>query len=489
MQLLLDGLSEQLDDPPEVEEPAHRLRHVLDRPLHVHALPEEQAVHQALRPEVQRVQQHHDQHRHHGGGHDGRLRGLPVRQEDVGGGDGARVGQHDEPGGRGVDGAGTERGADVEQVVADQGVGHDDGKQERQLPHRVQVGHRDMEDGLGHGPEDRRNVTEDERGAEDPGSLPDQGGAADHAGPGERKHEKDQRHTPVRGSHGGHGEQPADVSAYERKLEQQHGHDRRDDIGQPDHPREAPDDAAALRKGQREVKQRRRPEGPRCQEQRGEPVRRVRVGERDADDGGDQQEGQEQPALGPPGADQEHDGADRQLEHAGQEALDEVPHEVTARDEPRRDVRLDQLAAPVDDVVERRPGILALDRRLDVPAALEHLPVHDPDDVERLERPPLGAADRDQQVLHDPEPREDPALALVSVEGGGDADGERETEDAPEERVPAHLRYCTPGRAGAPGAADRAGRVSERRARPRGPGAPAPGGCGDGASRGSTAGR
>ena len=79
-----------------------------------------------------------------------------------------------------------------------------------------------------------------------------------------------------------------------------------------------------------------------------------------------------------------------ELKQARHEALGDESPEVAPREEPGRDVRLGQLAAPIDDVVERRPGVLALDRRLDVSAAPQHLAVHDADHVERLERPPSG---------------------------------------------------------------------------------------------------
>ena len=448
MQLLLHRLRDEVHDLSKLEKPAHDLGHALDRPLHVDPLAEEQTIHPALGPKVEGVQRDHDQDRHHRRRDDRRLRRLPVREEDVHRRDGACIGQHHEPGGAGVHGACPERGPHVEQVVADQGVRHDDREEKRELPHRVEVRHGHLEERFRHRPENRRHVAENERRAENPGPLPNERVGSDHARARERQDQENERRPPVRGADRGDRQEQSHVGVHPRPLHE-HRHGRGDHVGQPDDPRETAHDPASLREGQREVHECRRPEGPGREEQLGEPVRRVGVAERDVDDVGDEREGEEEPALGPPRPDQEHDGADRELEHARQETLGQESHEVPARVQPRRHVGLGQLTAPVDDVVKRGPGILALDHRLDVPAAPEHLAVHDADDVERLERTALGAPDRDEEVLQDPEAGEDPALAVVAVEGGDDPDGEGEPEDAPEERVPAHPRYCTPGRAGA----------------------------------------
>ena len=117
VEVLLHGAGQEGDDPPEVEEPGHQLRHPLDRALDVHALPEEDPVHHSLRAHVDRVEEEHDAEGHDGGRHDGRAGDLEARQDEVQEHDRARIAQDAESGHRRVDGARPHRRPEIEEVV------------------------------------------------------------------------------------------------------------------------------------------------------------------------------------------------------------------------------------------------------------------------------------------------------------------------------------------------------------------------------------
>ena len=85
---------------------------------------------------------------------------------------------------------------------------------------------------------------------------------------------------------------------------------------------------------------------------------------------------------------------------------------------------------------------MAGDLRLDLAPRLQHLTVHDADEIEGLQAAPLRAPDGDEEVLHHPEAGVGPADLARAVQRGEGADQAGQAEHAPDERVAPHAAYC-----------------------------------------------
>ena len=396
MQDLVDGAGDQRGEAVELERGGHGVGQPHERLPRVVALSKEEPVDQRLRPRVHAVHQEDDHERHQQRRHHARHGEVEPREQHVEPGQQARVAEGDGGGDHGVHGARAHDGADVEELVAHDGVGHRQREDEGQPPQLGEVGDRLVQHDLGRGAEDGQQVPDAEAGEQDPRPLADQRGGAQAGGPAEADEQLHERGRPVDGD-GARGGRPR-VPRH-RRL-QPEPERRRQHVRNPHHARPAPRDGGPLGQHQRQVREQRGPQGPRQKEELREAMRAGEVDVADVDEDGGETEGEEEPRRARAGLEQRDDGAQAQDEDSAGEVVDDEALEVPQTHPAARDLLLHERAAADEQVAQPGAGRVALDLLLQLARGADETAIHRAHEVERLGGRALGAADADEHVLH-----------------------------------------------------------------------------------------
>ena len=197
VQQLVDRPRDQRRETVKVERGRHGVGQPHQRLARIVPGAEEHAIDQRLCAGIEPVDDEHDDECHDERRHHARHSDIQPTEEHVQAGEQSGVAKGDDSGGDGVDRPHAHDRADVEELVAHDGVRHREREDERQLPQLVEEGDRLVEHDLHGGSDDRRQVPDAEAGQQHARTLAHERRGAGARGLRQTDEQLDERRRPV----------------------------------------------------------------------------------------------------------------------------------------------------------------------------------------------------------------------------------------------------------------------------------------------------